>query len=267
MNDRRRSDRAALTSFVLILLAVLSFVAGLVMSGSLPLILSMVLSLLAALALGVAVRSAPAKPEPPAPVVESFPNAYPPPEDDPWSAWSLLDAATADDDDHEPDDDHALGDDPALGDEEPADYAEPDAAADYADDEPGVHHDDDLPLPAAEPFEKPVAEELAPAGGGGASEPVSGAEHPVAARRGVIRVLPLADRPATRHRGGVVPGPSPSLAIDDYDRLSAKEIISVLELLDAGELREVRGYEQDHAGRVTVLRRLDALLQPLGGTA
>ena len=51
--------------------------------------------------------------------------------------------------------------------------------------------------------------------------------------------------------------------IEDYDWLTAAQIFSVLPLLDAAELEEVRAREEDGAARATVLRRIDQRLSAL----
>jgi hypothetical protein len=51
--------------------------------------------------------------------------------------------------------------------------------------------------------------------------------------------------------------------IEDYDELTAAEILSVLSLLDLEELEQVRDHEQEGAARTTVLRRIDQRIDSL----
>ncbi len=50
------------------------------------------------------------------------------------------------------------------------------------------------------------------------------------------------------------------LPIEDYDKLSVTEIIERLPQLDADQLRAVRAYEEEHAGRLAILKAIDGLL-------
>lgn len=51
-----------------------------------------------------------------------------------------------------------------------------------------------------------------------------------------------------------------SLPIEDFDRLSVKEITPRLRELDAREVEEIKGYEKRHKNRAVILERLDRAL-------
>ena len=55
-------------------------------------------------------------------------------------------------------------------------------------------------------------------------------------------------------------GASTSFPIDDYDELTAAQIVSQLGGLEAADLRRVRDYERRNANRKTVLAAVDAKL-------
>jgi len=68
--------------------------------------------------------------------------------------------------------------------------------------------------------------------------------------------------PARDHDG---PDIDPStLAIPDYDNLSASQVVPRLDGLTAGELEAVRAYEQLHRGRKTILNKVAQLQDPAG---
>jgi len=50
------------------------------------------------------------------------------------------------------------------------------------------------------------------------------------------------------------------LPIEDYDTLSVTEIIERLPSLSAEQLRTVRAYEEEHAGRLAILKAIEGLL-------
>lgn len=50
------------------------------------------------------------------------------------------------------------------------------------------------------------------------------------------------------------------LPIEDYDKLSVTEIIERLSQLSSEQLRMVRAYEEEHAGRLAILKAIDGLL-------
>ncbi|HEX2381104.1 MAG TPA: hypothetical protein VHI95_00590 [Acidimicrobiales bacterium] len=58
-----------------------------------------------------------------------------------------------------------------------------------------------------------------------------------------------------QHNGEV----AATLAIPDYDSLSASQVVPRLESLSAGELDAVRAYESSHRGRKTILNKIDQL--------
>ena len=71
-----------------------------------------------------------------------------------------------------------------------------------------------------------------------------------------------ADTPAAAPAVRAQHGPSVgSLAIPDYDSLSASQVVPRLAGLSAEELEAVRTYESGHRGRKTILNRVDQLQQ------
>jgi len=58
-----------------------------------------------------------------------------------------------------------------------------------------------------------------------------------------------------QHNGEV----AATLAIPDYDSLSASQVVPRLESLSAGELDAVRAYESSNRGRKTILNKIDQL--------
>lgn len=54
------------------------------------------------------------------------------------------------------------------------------------------------------------------------------------------------------------------LPIDDYDALSAPEVVERLTGLGVAELRSLRGYEAAHANRASVIEAIDRRLDALG---
>jgi hypothetical protein len=67
---------------------------------------------------------------------------------------------------------------------------------------------------------------------------------------------PVSDAPVTTPAHG--PGAA-TLAIPDYDSLSASQVVPRLEGLADDELAEVRAYETAHRGRKTILNKIDQL--------
>jgi hypothetical protein len=51
-----------------------------------------------------------------------------------------------------------------------------------------------------------------------------------------------------------------SLPLDNYDMLSAREVIDRIEPLSVGEIRRLRDYEANNKNRQSVLERLEARL-------
>jgi hypothetical protein len=68
-----------------------------------------------------------------------------------------------------------------------------------------------------------------------------------------LRTASPAARP--QHNGEV----AATLAIPDYDSLSASQVVPRLESLSAAELDEVRAYESSNRGRKTILNKIDQL--------
>ena len=64
--------------------------------------------------------------------------------------------------------------------------------------------------------------------------------------------------PAADH--ATSPPPVESLAIPDYDELSASQVIERLEGLDAASLQAIRAYESSHRGRNTILGKIAQLI-------
>jgi len=58
-----------------------------------------------------------------------------------------------------------------------------------------------------------------------------------------------------QHNGAV----AATLAIPDYDSLSASQVVPRLESLSAAELDAVRAYEASHRGRKTILNKIEQL--------
>lgn len=81
----------------------------------------------------------------------------------------------------------------------------------------------------------------------------AGAGASPAEARSAVDVEPAA--PA-RHRNGPA---AVTLAIPDYDSLSASQVVPRLSSLSEGELEAVRIYESDHRGRKTILNKIAQL--------
>ena len=105
-------------------------------------------------------------------------------------------------------------------------------------------------LGVAAPTSARAAAPAAPAGSNGRSAPAPAA---VTALRGPVGTVASAERPAD-------PGIDPeSLAIPDYDSLSASQVVPRLDGLDADELEAVRLYESGNRGRKTILSKVAQL--------
>jgi len=63
------------------------------------------------------------------------------------------------------------------------------------------------------------------------------------------------DVASPQHNGAV----AATLAIPDYDSLSASQVVPRLESLSPDELDAVRAYESSHRGRKTILNKIDQL--------
>jgi hypothetical protein len=87
---------------------------------------------------------------------------------------------------------------------------------------------------------RPDGAPATPSDGSGAPAPATQTSAPVA-------------RP--QHNGEV----AATLAIPDYDSLSASQVVPRLESLSAGELDAVRAYESTNRGRKTILNKIDQL--------
>jgi hypothetical protein len=72
---------------------------------------------------------------------------------------------------------------------------------------------------------------------------------------GVVATEKQAPVVAPQHNGEV----AATLAIPDYDSLSASQVVPRLESLSVGELDAVRAYESSHRGRKTILNKIDQL--------
>jgi hypothetical protein len=84
-----------------------------------------------------------------------------------------------------------------------------------------------------------------------------GAREPTAARERAA-VAPLRRPEAGNGQAPVAPGVD-SLAIPDYDSLSASQVVTRLEGLSPDELEAVRAYESAHRGRKTILNKVAQL--------
>jgi hypothetical protein len=70
-------------------------------------------------------------------------------------------------------------------------------------------------------------------------------------------------QPAKRATKKAAPAPSAAaLPINDYDSLSASQVVSRLQGLSTGELEAVRSYEAATRSRKTILNRVQQLLKP-----
>ena len=58
--------------------------------------------------------------------------------------------------------------------------------------------------------------------------------------------------------------PRPGAPVDHYDDLESEEVISLLGSLEPGDLRVLRDYERDNAGRSSVLGAIDSVLARSG---
>jgi hypothetical protein len=55
--------------------------------------------------------------------------------------------------------------------------------------------------------------------------------------------------------------------VGHYDELESEEVISLLGSLEPPDLRTLRDYEADHAGRDSVLGAIDSVLARSGGAS
>jgi hypothetical protein len=88
------------------------------------------------------------------------------------------------------------------------------------------------------------------------------AREPVAERPGAVggsRVVAPVARPESGNGHAPVAPAVDSLAIPDYDSLSASQVVTRLEGLSADELEAVRAYESAHRGRKTILNKVAQL--------
>lgn len=90
----------------------------------------------------------------------------------------------------------------------------------------------------------------APSGAAGAAEPPTAASAPTRNGREPLRPTPAGteDAPA-----------AVTLAIPDYESLSASQVVPRLSSLSAEELEAVRAYEDAHRGRKTILNKVAQL--------
>ncbi|MCD9623085.1 hypothetical protein [Rhabdothermincola salaria] len=100
------------------------------------------------------------------------------------------------------------------------------------------------------------------------SEPADADDRPPL-EPGSIGTVSVAPSDAHPVEAGVVDegGPSievDSLAIPDYDNLSASQVLPRLDGLEPSELEAVGRYERDHRGRKTILNRVAQLEHPDG---
>jgi UDP-glucose 4-epimerase len=69
-----------------------------------------------------------------------------------------------------------------------------------------------------------------------------------------------APKPAPKPKRAPRAHPRPGAPVDHYDDLESEEVISLLGSLEPGDLRVLRRYERDHAGRESVLGAIDSVL-------
>jgi hypothetical protein len=60
------------------------------------------------------------------------------------------------------------------------------------------------------------------------------------------------------------PKPPPGAPVDHYEDLESEEVISLLGSMEPGDLRVLRAYESDHAGRSSVIGAIDSVLARSG---
>jgi UDP-glucose 4-epimerase len=75
---------------------------------------------------------------------------------------------------------------------------------------------------------------------------------------------PPAPPPAPRPKRAPRVRPRPGAPVDQYDDLESEEVISLLGSLEPTDLRVLREYERDHAGRDSVLGAIDSVLARSG---
>jgi hypothetical protein len=237
MSRGRWGDRLGLLSLIFIVPAVASFLVGAVGSGVTPLYLSMVFSVLAGATLALAVKlgSRPTQaPDtlPPLAMDEAADDSFSGVDSMPaWRAWA--------------------GDE---GGGDRWDWEEP------SEELPAVRGDAEQW--AAEEAREPTGGRELPEADEPAELAPEAAELPARGRgKGVVRIVGTRRRreaPPVRSGGEEEPA---DLPIKGYAELNAREVISVLGLLDASELRRVRDHEASHRARTTVLRRIDRRLE------
>ncbi|MFI5045550.1 MAG: hypothetical protein ACHQIG_00685 [Acidimicrobiia bacterium] len=112
----------------------------------------------------------------------------------------------------------------------------------------------------------PVVDDVAPAPSRPAEPPEPSTAPPTASpAAGDATPTPAAAEPETAEHEAREPeaaGPAPSvesLAIPDYDELSASQVVERLEGLDATSLDAIRRYESAHRGRNTILGKIARL--------
>ena len=212
-------------SFVLIVPALATFVVGLASSGTLPLYVSLVCSVVAGVALAVAARLRRGEGE----VVAGVPV---------FDAEPVEEAAAVAALDEEPEEDFA----PAFS------AFAPSKTADFALDVDAPQIDLEIPSPPPAPAREPRRRRKKRAA------PVVTLPPPTPP--------PAPSRPdaaVTYDDDGSLVFP-----IEDYDRLSPVQVVKVLRLLDSEEMQTVREYEAAHDARPDVLDRIDKLLARRG---
>jgi hypothetical protein len=102
----------------------------------------------------------------------------------------------------------------------------------------------------------------APAGPTTTAEPATEPRAPRAPRPDPVRrpVRPATSSPATSSPGATEDAPEAvTLAIPDYESLSASQVVPRLSSLSAEELEAVGAYEDAHRGRKTILNKVTQL--------
>lgn len=231
MSDRPRGDRLALLSFILIVPALATFIVGLASSGTLPLYISLGCSIVAGLSLAAGARLR-RRDVDTADATLLAPVAGDELEEEEEEVPAVvLPAATAT---------HLTEDTDAAPDEawapEPADFA-------LEVEAPRVDPPEPPPTPAQAKRKKkrrPSREVVLPP-----PAPPPAPSRPAAA--------------VTYDDEGALVFP-----IEDYDGLSAAQVVKVLKLLDSEEMETVREFEAANQARPEVLERIDRLLASRG---
>jgi len=222
-------------SFVLIVPALATFVVGLASSGTLPLYISLVCSVVAGMALAVAARLRRG----------TQPEA---------ETLALAPEETGEEEGEEP----GAAEAPELVPVPDEAFAPPDAS-EFALDVQTPQIDIEIPTPPPRPRRAPAP-----------PPPPEPAPEPKKRRRKrppAVVLPPPSPPPAPSRPAAAVTYDDEGMLvfpIEDYDTLSAAQVVKVLKLLDSEEMETVREYEAEHQARPDVLDRIDHLLERRG---